>query len=89
MNMDIFVMSLFFRNRKTGNIYRKLAIAGNESSGNEGQDMVVYCPCDDNHDIYCRDYKEFIEKFEPVEFVQDDKQAIGDREILDSHRIIC
>jgi len=51
-----------YKNLKTGNLYRYLAMAVNES--NDSALMVVYCPCDNEHTIYVRNESEFYEKFE-------------------------
>jgi hypothetical protein len=53
-----------YKNKKTGNLYRYLAMAVNATNTNDGELMVVYCPCDNEHSIYVRNEAEFYEKFE-------------------------
>jgi hypothetical protein len=50
-----------YKNLKTGNLYRYLAMAVNESNN---EMVVVYCPCDNEHSIYVMNEDEFYEKFE-------------------------
>jgi hypothetical protein len=51
-----------YKNIKTGNLYRYLAMASNAS--NDGKLMVVYCPCNNEHSIYVRNEDEFYEMYE-------------------------
>lgn len=50
--------------KKTGNVYRHLAVAVDATNARENLPveqrlMVVYCPDDDEHTIYVRDQAEF------------------------------
>lgn len=61
-----------YRHKKTGNIYRHLAVVLDDTNAREHLPadqrlMVVYCPDDDEGaEIYARDQTEFDEKFEIV-----------------------
>ena len=55
-----------YRNKKTGGIYRKLAMAI-DCTNNRNTMVVVYCPDDNEHSIYVREEAEFEQKFEVVE----------------------
>jgi hypothetical protein len=65
-------MSMYYRNIKTGNIYRHLAIAVDATNERDGLLVVVYCPDDDEHTIYVREQEEFYTKFEII----NDKERI-------------
>jgi hypothetical protein len=56
-----------YRNLKTGNIYRHLAVAVDATNERDGLLVVVYCPDDNEHTIYVREQEEFYTKFEIVE----------------------
>ena len=58
-----------YRNKKTGNIYRKLAIGVDHTNERDGTLVVIYCPDDNEHTIFVREENEFEEKFEmlPIE----------------------
>lgn len=55
-----------YRHKKTGNIYRHLAIAVDATNARDGVMVVVYCPDDNEHSIYVREQAEFEQKFEMV-----------------------
>ena len=55
---------LLYKHKKTGNIYRQLAIATDCTNSRDGVVVVVYCPDDNGHTIYVREQAEFDEKFE-------------------------
>ncbi len=57
---------MLFRYKKTGKIYRQLAIAVDVTEARDGLLVVVYCPDDNEHLIYVREQTEFELKFEPV-----------------------
>ena len=56
-----------YRNKKTGNVYRRLASAIDATNARDGTLMIVYCPDDNEHSIFVRDATEFDNKFEPLE----------------------
>lgn len=57
-----------YKHNKTGNIYIHLAIASNATNGkNDGELMVVYCPCDNENSIYVRNQEEFENKFTMID----------------------
>ena len=49
---------MLYRHKKTGNLYRHLAVAVEKSQGRDGMPYVVYCPDDDEHTIYIREQSE-------------------------------
>lgn len=55
-----------YKNNKTGNLYRYLAMADNESNLGRCERMMVYCPDDNEHSIFVMNEVEFCEKFELV-----------------------
>jgi len=54
---------MYYQHKKTGNIYRHLAIAIDTTNAHKNQSMVVYCPPDNEHTIYVREEAEFNQKF--------------------------
>jgi hypothetical protein len=52
-----------FKNNKTGDIYIQLAYATDCTNSRDGTSVVVYCPDDNEHTIYVREYDEFEKKF--------------------------
>ena len=58
---------LLYKHKKTGNIYRHLAVATDCTNSRDGVVVVVYCPYDNGHEIYVREQAEFEEKFELCE----------------------
>lgn len=56
-----------YRNKKTGQIYRHLAMATDCTNSRDGLPVVIYCPDDNEHNIFVRDSAQFFEKFEIVE----------------------
>ena len=54
-----------FKHRKNGLIYRFLAFATDKTHNNELS--VVYCPDNDEHDIYVRSLSDFEAKFEEMQ----------------------
>ena len=58
---------LIYREKKTGFLFRHLAIAVNKSFAYHDCLMVVYCPDDDEHSVYVRKKTEFDLCFELVE----------------------
>ncbi|MEQ1639159.1 MAG: hypothetical protein ABL903_21075 [Methylococcales bacterium] len=52
-----------FIHLKTGKIYRQLACATDCTSARDGTGVIVYCPDDDEHDVFVREAQEFEEKF--------------------------
>jgi len=57
---------VLYIHKKTGKIYRHLAIATDCTNSRDGIPVVVYCPDDDEHTIYVREANEFEEKFEII-----------------------
>lgn len=55
-----------FRHKKTGNIYRVIALGIDATNSRDGRHVVVYCP-DNGTAVYVRDQSEFDEKFEKIE----------------------
>lgn len=58
---------MYFRNRKTGLIYRWLAAGVDCTNARHGTPMAIYCPDDDEHTVYVREQSEFDDKFELME----------------------
>lgn len=56
-----------YRNKKTGHLYRHLAVATDATNARDGVLVVVYCPDDNEHSIYVREQAEFEAKFEMVD----------------------
>ena len=65
-----------YRNKKTGCIYLKLANATDCTNERDGLGVIVYCPCDNEHNIFVRDSAEFFEKFELAETVEADGPSL-------------
>lgn len=57
----------YWKNKKTGNIYRLLAYGIDSTNERDGLKVIIYCPDDNEHSIYVREEEEFFSKFEPVE----------------------
>ena len=49
--------------KKTGKVYRHLAIAIDATNNRDGTTVVVYCPDDNEHSIFVREQTEFYDKF--------------------------
>ena len=56
-----------YRNKKTGDIYIRLANGIDATNSRYGLPVIIYCPDDNGNSIFARDEKEFFEKFEIVE----------------------
>jgi len=56
-----------YKHKKTGKIYKHLAIAIDCTNERDGLPVVVYAPDDEAHTVYIREQQEFIEKFEILE----------------------
>jgi hypothetical protein len=54
-----------YKHNKTGNIYRLLAYATDCTNSRDGTGVIVYCPDDNEHDVFVRDAEEFEHKFTP------------------------
>lgn len=55
-----------YRHKKTGAIYRHLAVATDETDGASARIMVVYCPDDNEHTIHVRAQDEMETKFDTI-----------------------
>jgi hypothetical protein len=55
---------MLYKHRKTGHLYRWLAVGVDTTNGRDGTLVVIYCPDDDEHTVFVRERKEFEEKFE-------------------------
>ena len=55
-----------YRHKKTGDIYRHLAVATDETDGAASRIMVVYCPDDSEHTIHVRAQDEMGTKFDTI-----------------------
>jgi hypothetical protein len=56
----------WFRNNKTGSVYRVLDKATDATNATDGRSMVIYKPARpvaDSRPLYVREEKEFLEKF--------------------------
>lgn len=58
---------LKYRNKKTGEIYRRLAVGIDKTNSRDGLTVVIYCPDDNEHTVYVREVVEFERKFEMME----------------------
>lgn len=58
-----------YRHKKTGRIYRWLAVGVDTTNSRDGRSVVVYCPDDNEHSIFVRETDEFHAKFEMVDGV--------------------
>lgn len=58
---------MLYRNKKTGKIYRHLAVGVDTTNERDGLFVVIYCPDDNEHSIYVRERDEFYRKFEVKE----------------------
>lgn len=54
-----------FRNKKNGNLYFALDQVTNATNAQDDQVMVLYRPVEKER-LFCREYEEFLQKFEPV-----------------------
>ena len=52
-----------FKNKKNGNNYKILHEARDCTNSRDGARVLVYCPVDDNSQVFVRDEAEFYEKF--------------------------
>lgn len=59
-------MKQLYRNIKKDTIYRILYEAIDCTNSRDGLDVVVYSSMDNPFNVYVRDKKEFLEKFEEV-----------------------
>lgn len=57
---------MLFKNKKNGKTYRYLAVGIDCTNSRDGTMVVIYCPDDDDHSVYVREYGEFYEKFEEL-----------------------
>ena len=57
---------MIYKNKKTGNLYRLLAVATDCTNSRDSSNVIVYCPDDNEHSIFVRDIDEFNDKFDPV-----------------------
>ena len=55
---------MLYKNKKTGKIYKHLAIGIDKTNSRNGELVVIYCPDDNEHTIFVREQSEFEEKFE-------------------------
>lgn len=56
---------MLYRNKKTGKLYRYLATAADcTNERRDGTLVSVYCPDDNGHKVYVREYSEFQRRFE-------------------------
>jgi len=65
----------YYKNVKTGNIYKLLGVVINSTNAQDGQQMVMYQQ-EVGSQVYVREYTEFYKKFE--EFCSDDLVAVYD-----------
>jgi ribulose bisphosphate carboxylase small subunit len=54
------------RNRRTGELYLRLATGIDTTNERNGLTVVIYCPDDNENTIYVREAEEFNRNFEPV-----------------------
>jgi hypothetical protein len=52
-----------FKNKKNGNHYKILHTARDCTNSRDGEKVLVYCPVDDNSQIFVRAEAEFYQKF--------------------------
>lgn len=57
---------MLYKHKKTGNLYRHLAIGTDCTNSRDGESVVVYCPDNDENTIYIREKNEFHDRFEQV-----------------------
>ena len=60
-------MAARYRNKKTGDVYIRLANGIDATNSRDGLAVIVYCQEDNGNSVFVRDEKEFYEKFEIVE----------------------
>lgn len=65
--MELLPMAVRYKNKKTGGIYIRLANGIDATNARDGLPVVIYCPDDNEHNIFVRDSAEFFEKFEIAE----------------------
>lgn len=58
---------MLYRHKKTGVVYRHLAVAVDCTNVRDGTLVVIYCPLDDEHTIYVREQSEHEERFDLLE----------------------
>jgi hypothetical protein len=66
---------MLYKHRKSGNLYRHLAVARDTTDGRGEALVVVYCPNDDEHTVFVREQREFETKFAPVGRTVEDPAA--------------
>jgi hypothetical protein len=57
-----------YRNIKKGTLYEVIGVTMNCTNAQDGQQMVMYRGLEAHSRIYVREYTEFYQKFEKVEF---------------------
>jgi len=57
---------MYYRNKKTQEIYKKLAVAIDTTNARDGVAVVVYCPEHDENTVFVREANEFDIKFESI-----------------------
>jgi len=58
-----------YRNKKNGKMYTIHGVMINATNANDGQVMIVYSPKQQSNLTFCREYKEFFQKFEAEDSV--------------------
>lgn len=60
-------LTMFFRHRKSGKVYRVMGRAVNCTNAQDGQELVLYC-CWSKPSVklFAREESEFLEKFTPL-----------------------
>lgn len=62
-----------WQNIKTSQRYRTSGVVTNATNAENGQRMVVYrSTSEDDGDVFVREAREFLEKFKPLDFWEDD-----------------